>query len=67
MPDITIHLPGELYKSYLRQARKHTRTLEEVRETIPERSALRPATRRGRLRANAHLINRRRQFTPLEL
>jgi acyl CoA:acetate/3-ketoacid CoA transferase len=68
MPDITVQVPGEIYKYYLHEARKHKRSIEEeARETILKHTALRRATRRGRLRANAHLINRRREFTPLEL
>ena len=68
MPDITVHMPGELYKHYLREARKHKRSLEdEVRETILELASPRRATRLGRLRANPHLINRRRKLGLLEL
>jgi len=68
MPDITIHMSGELYKSYLRDARRHKRSLEdEVRETILEHMSLRRAPRQRRLRPAAHLIGWRQEAKPLEI
>ncbi len=48
MPDITIHVPGDVYKHFLREARTHKRSLEdEVRETIIRRVNLLCAAHHG--------------------
>ncbi len=67
MPDITIHIPGQLYKSYLRRARKRKRSIEdEVRETILEVTSRWRVKSQGRVWASTHLIDWRGKLGTLE-